>query len=107
MTKTVEPKYTTTQVAELEAAAAQGPITPELAEAFANRWGKKPRAVVAKIVSMKLPYAKKVRAKKNIEAGATKADLVATIAAVIPGNLAGLENAPRTALEALVGFIEA
>ena len=106
MTKTVERKYSAAQEAELTAAAAEGPITPEVAAAIAARWGKQPRAVVAKIVSMKLPYAKKERAKKNSEAGSTKADLVAKIAGTIPGNLTGLENAPRVALEALVGYLE-
>ncbi len=106
MTKTVTaPKYTAVQVAELEAAAAAGPITPEVAAQMAQRWGKQPRAVVAKIVSMKLPYAKKERAKKS-EGGATKADLVALIGSTIPGNLTGLENAPRAALDALVAFLE-
>ncbi len=106
MTKTVAPKYSDAQVAELEAAAADGPITPEVAAQMAARWGKQPRAVVAKIVSMKLPYAKKERAKKS-DAGATKADIVAKIAGVIPGNLTGLENAPRAALDALAAYVEA
>ena len=103
-TKTVEPKYTVAQETELRELAAAGPITPEAAAQVAERWGKAPRAVVAKISSMKLPYAKKQRAKKS-EAGATKADLVAAIGGYIPGNLAGLENAPRGPLELLLAFI--
>ena len=105
-TKTVEPKYTAEQEAELTRLASEGVLNGEVASQLAAAWGKAPRAVTAKIVSMKLPYAKKQRMSKTGAPVESKADIVARIGAHVPGNLTGLENAPKEVLRLIADFVE-
>ena len=106
MTKTVEAKYTEAQETELLELADAGPLNKEIATRLAERWGKQPRAVIAKIVSMKLPYTKQVRLSKTGIPVESKADMVARIAKHVPGNLTGLENAPKEVLRLIADFVE-
>ncbi len=107
MTKTVEAKYTKEQETELLELADRGSLNKEVATQLAERWGKQPRAVIAKIVSMKLPYAKQVRKSKTGAPVESKADMVVRIARYVPGNLDGLENAPKEVLRLIADYVEA
>lgn len=79
-----------------------GVVAAEIAEKI----GKSPRSVIAKIRSMGLPYAVKRPLRKDGQPrGVRKSDLVAAIAKALAADveeLAGLEKATRSALDTLL-----
>ena len=100
------PNFTPAQEARLEAAAAEhGTLNAALAAELATEMGKTTRSIIAKIVRMELPYTVKQPTTKTGEPVASKATIVAEIAAVVGGNLEGLEKAPKAALHALRRFV--
>jgi len=83
---------------------AQAPLDMTKAEAIAEQFGIKARAVIASAVRQGIPYQKKVRATKAGTPVVSKTDLVAKIAlklGVDVTDLAGLDKATKTALEVL------
>ena len=92
--------YTETQTAEL-VQAYQATPTAETIAAFAERFGKSTKSIVAKLVNEKV-YQPKVKAKG--ERGLTKAQLIAEIEQALTveaGTFASFEKASKEALEAL------
>ena len=81
-----------------------GTLDAASAAALATEMGKTTRSLIAKIVRMELPYATKQPVTKTGEPVASKSKIVAEIAAVVGGNLDGLEKAPKAALQALRRF---
>ena len=86
-----------------EAVAANGgKMDKALAESLAVELGKPSfRSISAKAVRMGLPYARKAPARKDGTPVENKAKIVEAIAAVVSGNLDGLDKAPREALLAI------
>ena len=72
---------------------------------IADKIGKSPRSVIAKIKSLGLPYSVQRPVRKDGSAISRKADTVAAIAKALDmelDDLDGLAKAPRSALEALL-----
>jgi hypothetical protein len=65
------------------------------------------RSIVAKVNRMALPYARKEPTAKDGSPVTKKTDLVERIAAIVTGNLDGLEKAPKPALVAIAAYLEA
>lgn len=65
------------------------------------------RSIVAKVNRMGLPYARKEKTSKDGSPITKKDDLVKRIAAIVSGNLDGLDNAPKPALLAIAAYLEA
>lgn len=99
------PNYTEAQENAIRARAEAGPLNAAAAAELAEAMGKSPRSVIAKIVRMGLPYATKQPTTKTGEPVTKKDALVSQIAAVVEGNLDGLEKAPKPALYALARFV--
>lgn len=96
--------YTVEQVAVLNKAAENGPITYAQACEIAELIGMSQRSVVAKIKSLDLAYEPKPAEPKRPK-GMTKADLIASIKARLDKedlDLSGLEKATSQALGKLV-----
>ena len=100
MTKEKTPNYTADQVAAIVAAA---PINKEVATRLALELGKTVRSVIAKAVRLEI-YVSQGPVSKTGEPVTKKDDLVADIAAIVSGNLDGLEKAPKAALLAIARF---
>lgn len=100
MTKEKTPNYTPAQVATIEAAA---PINKEVATRLASELGKTVRSVIAKAVRLEI-YVSQGPVSKTGEPVTKKETLVADIAAIVSGNLDGLEKAPKAALLAIARF---
>lgn len=89
--------------------AAEAPMNLAKAEALAELAemkdadgnARKARSIVAKAISMGVPYERKQPVSKTGEPVVRKSELVEQIAAVVEGNLEGLEKAPKAALVAL------
>lgn len=96
-----DPNYTEAQESAIRAAAAEAPLNAERCAALATEFGKTARSVIAKAIRMNVPYARKEPTTKDGQPIEKKGDLVAEIAAVVGGNLDGLEKAPKPALVAL------
>lgn len=96
--------YTVKQEAALTEAA---PVTYAQAVEFGKEFGKSTRSVIAKVLSLDLDYvAKPVEPKRP--RGATKAELVAEIAAAVgldKAELAGLDKATGVSLAKLLAFV--
>lgn len=114
VTGKVKVNYTPAQEALIVAASHVGPLNLAAATVLASNpamndgdKARTPRAIVAKIVRMGLPYEKKVAARKDGTAVAAKADIVAQIAKTVKGNLEGLDKAPRAALVAIQAALAA
>lgn len=104
MTKAVTPpNYTAAQEAAIQDAftAKGAALNYADAQALGERMGKNPKSVTAKIVRMGVPYAKATPVTKTGATVVRKRDIVAEIQNLCPGNLAGLEDAPKAALEAI------
>lgn len=103
------PNYTEAQEQEMRDI---GRIDQSVAEMLATKWGKTTRQVIAKASQMArsndgVEYVKKGRVTKSGAPVESKTNIVAEIAAIVDGNLAGLEEAPKTALQALRDFVKA
>lgn len=96
-------KYSAAQEQAIRAAAATGPLNQDVANRLAAEFGEgfTGKSVIAKITRMGLPYARKVAVTKTGGKVESKQDIVAEIAAVVAGNLDGLDKAPKAALQAL------
>lgn len=105
MAKVITPNYTDAQVARINELVAERGANGETAAVLATEFGKTVRSVVAKMVRMDIGYTAKVRTTKSGEPITHKDDLVAEIGRVVEGNLAGLEKAPKAALQALARFV--
>jgi len=82
------------------------PLDMGKAEAIAEEFGVKARAVIASAVRRGIPYVKKARVSKAGVAVVSKADLVARIAeraGVNVADLDGLDKASKSSLEILAG----
>lgn len=106
MTKNAKPdaekakNYTAEQESAIKAAA---PMNLEKAKAFAEEWGKSWRSVVAKAISLEVPYQAQEKPAKR-PAKETKSEIVEQIenALAAPvGAFAGLEKATIRALVSL------
>ena len=97
-----QPNYTEAQVKALRGS---GKIDLEAAKKFAQDWGKSPKSIIAKEVSLGV-YAAMPKAAK-VGKRPTKADLVAAILkATQADSLDGLEKAPAIALNNLLMAIK-
>jgi hypothetical protein len=100
--------YTDALVAGLKALSVEGaPVTYAQAVAFAEANGLKPRSVIAKIKSLKLPYEPKpVRVTKAGEPVELKASIVKAIEVALGGvALKTLDKASKEDLKVLLGKI--
>lgn len=104
MAKDKVPNYTDAQVERIRALAAERGANAATAAILAEELGKTVRSVTAKMVRMDIGYAAKERTTKSGDPIVSKDDLVAEIGKVVEGNLAGLEKAPKAALQALARF---
>ena len=96
------PNYTEAQVKALRGS---GKIALQAAKQFAQDWGKSPKSIIAKAVSMGV-YTAQARPLKGA-AKPRKADIVAAIAkATQADSLDGLEKAPAVALSNLLMAIK-
>ena len=96
------PNYTEAQVKALRGS---GKIDLQAAKQFAQDWGKSPKSIIAKAVSMGV-YTAQARPLKGA-AKPRKADIVAAIAkATQADSLDGLEKAPAVALSNLLMAIK-
>jgi hypothetical protein len=86
----------------------EAPLNIAKARQLANELGKKPRSVIAKAISMGLPYEAAKPTRKNGSPVARKADYVRAIEKALSsgeGALVGLEKATASALEMLLSEI--
>jgi hypothetical protein len=91
-----------------QAIRAESPLNIAKARQLANELGKKPRSVIAKAISMGLPYEAAKPTRKNGSAIYRKADTVAAIEKALcsgSGALVGLEKATAAALDMLLSEI--
>lgn len=103
MTKIVEKNYSDSQEAELLAA---GVIDNAKALEFAARFGKDVRSIRAKAVRMGI-YKAAVKASKTGGKIESKEAIAADIAAIVGKDMAGLEKAPKLALQIIRGKLSA
>lgn len=97
------PNFTPEQEAAIRQAA---PLNKAKAEALALQMGKKPKSIIAKAVTMKVPYDKQKPVTKTGEPIERKEQLVAKIAAYTgDANLDGLEKASKPALQAVLAAL--
>ena len=97
-----QPNYTPSMLAVIKGYDAFNKAT---ATEIADKIGKSPRSVIAKIKSMGLPYTVQRPVRKDGSAISRKADTVAAIAKALDmdlNDLDGLAKAPRSALIALL-----
>jgi hypothetical protein len=92
------PNYTPAQEQAIRDAA---PLNNDKAIALAAQMGKTAASVRAKAVRMGVAYDRKVAVTKSGGKVEKKETLVAEIAALVSGNLDGLDKAPKLALQAL------
>jgi hypothetical protein len=83
------------------------PHNADSAALLAEEFGKTPRSVIAKIIRMEVEYARKEPTSKTGEPVTNKSKLVEEIAAVVGGNLSGLEKAPKGVLTNLRNHLAA
>ena len=98
----VSANYTAEQVERLQSFDV---VTYADAQALAKELGKSARSIVAKVLSLEIPYEGKPKAPKR-EKGRTKADTAAAIRAIIDRKALGLEKAPATALNDLLNGLQ-
>ena len=106
--KTKAPNYTEEQVNELVAAYTAEPTEATVA-AFAEKFGKSVRSIVAKLARENV-YHKKEYTNKKGEKPIAKAEMVARIAELTnenEENLGSLEKATKHALEVVIKALEA
>ena len=98
----LQPNYTPEMLAVI---AGYDAFNKATATEIADKIGKSPRSVIAKIKSMGLPYTVQRPVRKDGSAISRKADTVAAIAKALDmelDDLDGLAKAPRSALIALL-----
>lgn len=91
-----------------QAITAASPLNIAKAKKLAAKLGRKPRSVIAKAISMGLPYEAAKPTRKDGSAIVRKAELVSAIEKSLSagdGSLAGLEKATRSALDTLLSEI--
>ena len=91
-----------------QAITAASPLNIAKARKLADKLGRKPRSVIAKAISMGLPYEAAKPTRKDGSAIARKAELVSAIENSLSagaGSLVGLEKATRSALDTLLSEI--
>ena len=84
------------------------PLNIAKAKDLANKLGRKPRSVIAKAISMGLPYDAAKPVRKDGSPVVRKAELVSAIEESLSsdaGSLVGLEKATRSALDMLLSEI--
>jgi len=91
--------------AVLAAMQAAAPLNLEKAEALAEQFGEKPRAIIAAAVRAGIQYERKARMSKNGGPAVSKEDLVAQISEKVGANLSGLEKATKQSLQALLSAV--
>jgi len=97
-----QPNYTPSMLAVIKG---YDSFNKETATEIADKIGKSPRSVIAKIKSMGLPYTVQRPVRKDGSAITRKAETVAAIAKALDmdlNDLDGLAKAPRSALIALL-----
>lgn len=92
------PNFTPEQEAMISAAA---PLNQQKARDLAAAMGKTERSITAKAVRMGVAYERKQPTTKAGGKVEKKETIVAEIAALVSGNLDGLDKAPKAALQAL------
>jgi len=99
MTKQVKaPNFTAEQEQAIRDAA---PLNQAKARVLAAQMGKTERSITAKAVRMGVVYERKQPTTKAGGKVEKKETIVAEIAALVSGNLDGLDKAPKAALQAL------
>ena len=91
-----------------QAIKAESPLDIAKARVLAEKLGRKPRSVIAKAISMGLPYNAAKPVRKDGEPVVRKAELVSAIEKSLSsdaGSLVGLEKATRSALDMLLSEI--
>ena len=91
-----------------QAIKAESPLDIAKAKVLANKLNRKPRSVIAKAISMGLPYNAAKPALKDGTPIVRKAELVSAIEKSLSsseGSLVGLEKATRSALDTLLSEI--
>jgi len=84
------------------------PLDIASAKELATKLGRKPRSIIAKAISMGLPYNAAKPARKDGTPIVRKAELVSAIEKSLSagsGSLVGLEKATRSALDSLLSEI--
>ncbi len=97
------PNYTDAQTATIRDAA---PVNKAVAQTLADSMGKTLRSVIAKATREGV-YVAQGKTTKSGDPVVSKSDLVTSIAAIVGGNLEGLDKAPKVALHALARFANA
>jgi hypothetical protein len=100
------PNFTPDQEASIRAASEAGPLNLDVATRLGAEMGKSYRSIVAKITRMGLPYQSKQPTTKTGSPVTSKSKLRDAIAAIVGGNLDGLEKAPKPVLQRLANFVE-
>ncbi|TAK59454.1 hypothetical protein [Methylobacter sp.] len=108
------PSYSAVQEALILAAIGDGKGSISIAEKLAadpamneaDGTPRKVRSIIAKMTRMGVPYERKAPVTKTGEPVTKKTDLVDRIAAIVSGNLDGLDKAPKPALQAIAAFVE-
>ena len=91
-----------------QAIEAASPLDIAKAKVLANKLDRKPRSIIAKAISMGLPYNAAKPARKDGSPIVRKAELVSAIEKSLSsneGSLVGLEKATRSALDVLLSEI--
>ena len=96
------PNFTPEQEQQIRDAA---PLNQAKARELAASMGKTERSVTAKAVRMGVAYERKQPTTKAGGKVEKKETIVSEIAALVEGNLDGLDKAPKAALQALRNFV--
>ena len=91
-----------------QAIEAESPLDIAKAKVLAEKLGRKPRSIIAKAISMGLPYNAAKPSRKDGSPVVKKAELVSAIEKSLSsseGSLVGLEKATRSALDVLLSEI--
>lgn len=105
MTKQAKAPNFTAEQEQMIADAA--PLNQAKARALAAAMGKTERSITAKAVRMGVAYERKQPTTKNGGKVEKKETIVSEIAAIVGGNLDGLDKAPKGVLQALRDFVKA
>ena len=104
MTVATPVNYTEAMTAELVTAYTANP-TAETIEAFAAKFGKNVKSIVAKLVSEKVYVAKDAKASKAPRA--TKAEMLSAVERMLGLQLGTLESLDKGSVEAIKALVEA
>lgn len=98
------PNYTDAMTAELVTAYTANP-TAETIEAFATKFGKNVKSVIAKLVSEKVYVAKDAKTAKAPRA--TKAEMLSAVERMLGLDMGALESLDKGSVEAIKALVEA